>query len=265
MLRSVHLGSSAPGATFSPEFNAEQYLSERSTTQQLHVVEFGHGLNPISLLRTYISQERRDIVSVREPGFWTGKRQYTGVENWMRGSTSIDGVCTQTKFESELEELDLDSANISFVSVPLQGHLVEDPEFDAGDASSDFRFYFEGQYSAETSLLEGVADEVVAGNIFNDPLLGCYDKLRRVALLAELARVRADDGVIVLRETITPRHFSLTEQDLATAGLGVLARVGRSVATDDLFKKLELTYSAHPNYLSPHGFYLFLGVAEPAQ
>ncbi len=129
------------------------------------------------------------------------------------------------------------------------------------DDSSDE--YWDGEFDPATILPDGAADEVVASNVFCDPLIGmewAYTK----RMLGETARLVADNGVIVLRETITPwKVVWMDDKTLAEAGLETVERIRPEDTTE--WENLEQVYGTHSGIIEynpyPSAYYLFLAKA----
>lgn len=213
-----------------PAFSVSDYLDRRSETSPFVMIEFGHG--PYPLVANW-------------PNFFTGERAYIGVEACMRSG--------KAKGERRREDLSeyYDDINAIFLTHDLGG---SENEF---AVSSDE--WYEGAYEAETVLCDGAGDEVVASNVFCDPYIGRnFDRTNR--LLGEMSRL-AGDGIIILRETLTPSEVTYVNHIASHLGLETLTEV--TPLDSFTWERLESFYGTHKGQSSsinprPDGYYLFL-------
>lgn len=188
-------GLAAPAET---GFELGSYLQERTEKPDLIMVEFGHGPVP---------------VAHQQPFNFDGQRAYIGVENWMRDPLSE----SREAIEEIREDRDgSDNPNVFFITRQLDGEVHR--EFDEESSYS----WYEGPYAASTHLPDGAAHEFFASNVFSDPLIAFNDE-RMSSLLREGTRVTDDEGILILREVITPTYAKdmLAPEYLAAFGLKV--------------------------------------------
>lgn len=213
-----------------PVFNVCDYLDRRTGTSPFVMIEFGHGPYPLV---------------ANCPDFFNGERAYIGIEACMR-SGKAKGERRREDFSEYYDDI-----NAIFLTHDLGG---SENEF---AVSSDE--WYEGAYEAETVLCDGAGDEVVASNVFCDPYIGRnFDRTNR--LLGEMSRL-AGDGVIVLRETLTPSEVRYVNYVASHLGLETLAEV--TPRDSFAWERLESFYGTHKEQSSssdprPDGYYLFL-------
>lgn len=213
-----------------------EYLEERREQKHLKAVEFGHGVLPIAF---------------KSPTY-TGDRFYTGIETWFRG---CHPSLPENFKEKTIAKLDSDPVlsqqNIALIHHQPGGEIMVDP-----DTLHKLQFdsWYAGPYDPKTNLEAGVADEVFASNVFNDPHTA-HSETRAQLLLKELERLVSDEGFVILRETITPENFSVTEDMIHNAGLSIATKITPSMV--DAWKALETEFAGE-NWYAKDSFYLFL-------
>lgn len=218
-------------------YDVEAYLAEREKDPDLRVAEFGHGIKPLALY---------------DESF-TGSRSYVGIEAWLRHEDwkGREGGAKKIFLEKVADK------------IPV-GHKIIFLEIDTGNESEKYESDgqrlrgerpYRGEYNPRTALEDNSIDEVFVGNVFNDPDLA-NSRRRSVTLLKELARVTKPLGVIVIRDTTSPKYFSLTPAQIDAAGL----EVKEVVLREDLqaWKMLEEVYGKSNVLPAKKGFYLFL-------
>lgn len=223
-------------------FDLSKYLAERTSRPSFMVVEFGHGYRPLAF----------------HQGSFTGQRMYVGVEAWMR---NIEDVA-----RNELKTLEDKSPhqNVAF---------IEAVSSRAADKLRKYRTEDEDPYDPRVMLPDNAGDEVFLGNVFGDPYIATSER-RTGLLLHEVSRIAASNGVIVIRETVTPEKSrrSLTPEVIASAGLRMVADYKRTDDTTSnhgiLWRQLEAVYRPrkqqywdNPTVKDQH-FYLFLSRDE---
>ncbi|HVX57928.1 MAG TPA: hypothetical protein VHA37_09460 [Candidatus Saccharimonadales bacterium] len=219
-----------------PDFDLGDYLDERLHRPSFVMAEIGHGPYPL-------------VANL--PRFFSGQRAYIGIEAGMRDRDLAEERAEE--FSQQYAD-----ANASFLT-----HDIGEGERLQGNTCTDE--WYEGEFEAETILPDAAADEVVASNVFGDPLIA-PDFGRTTKLLQEMSRLITHDGLVVVRETITPANaVFLQEYIVKHAGLTILKRVELEEALD--WEQLELFYGTHREYANPYqegSFYLFMGrTAEP--
>lgn len=165
----------------------------------------------------------------------TGDRRYIGAETWMvRRRDGLQGILAHAVTPRSVRN----GTNITFVSDPINP-LAE--------------------------LEAGIADEVVISNVFGDPLFARLG-LGTAQLLSEAARLINYNGVIVVRETITPNKSRVAETTVAQAGLKILEKVYDIVARQRTWKALEEVYDGKAKKVQPElgSVYHFLGKSAAA-
>lgn len=222
--------SADSGDIVEPGFDPSAYLDWRDRNPSFRMVEFGHGLHP---------------VAYQQPAGFTGERSYIGVEAWLR---DISATAKATMLELQSRH---PGQNVTFIEQSLGKHRDNRrPSLFSGIG----RIIYRGPYDPTTKLPAGSADEVFFNNVFGDPHIAGSGK-RSGRLLGEAARIIDENGVIVIRETITPKDSRrrLTDQLLLSAGLKTLAFCTQA---DQVWERLESLYtnawrlSKHQNYYS---------------
>jgi SAM-dependent methyltransferase len=196
------------------------------------MVEIGHGRSP---------------VAYQQPTGFTGQRSYVGIEAGLR---DLHG-----DLWTDLEKLRAEhpDQNVTFIpqSVGRNGEMRRRSVF-----SLVGRIFYLGAYNPRTDLEDGSADEVFLNNVFGDPHLALSGKRTR-SLIEEASRLAADDGIIVVRESMTP-HWSqwrLNDRLLASVGL---ARVQDYTYFDPEWRQLEGRYKNKRLPSARRDFYRFL-------
>ncbi len=206
-------------------FDVDHYLLQRQTHPDFVMAEIGHRYWPVAPL----------------VGNFCGKRAYIGLEACLREDIDemIPGMA-RARMES--------GPNVFFITQQL----------DRCD------------YQPKTILPCRTVKEVFASNVFGDPQVSTPPPPRRPngsskteKLLAEAARIVDDNGVIVVRETITPDSAKLSPRVIEAAGLAVLAKV-RVIDDERMWLVLEEQFDGsegQTEYDELDSFYLFLGRA----
>lgn len=216
--------------------DATEYLEQRRCLEHLKAVEFGHGVLPIAF---------------KHPTY-TGNRYYIGVETWFRGCHPSLAENFKDKTTAKLNgDPVLKKQNITLIHHQPGGEIIVDP----GDIDRPhWESWYNGPYDPRTELKDGVANEVFVSNVFNDPHTA-NSRERSQLLLFELARVVSDEGVVILRETITPDRFNLTDEMIHDAGLFIAAKITPEMV--DAWEALQQEFAGE-NWYSKDSFYLFL-------
>ena len=215
-------------------FDALSYLKQRAEKDAFVMVEFGH-----RYLTTAYQQSRP----------FRGNRAYIGYENWM---SDPSGEVKEKLFERH-GQYSGESTNIHFQTLALGGVMRS-----IETSSSKKQRWFEGEFNAATQLPDESVEEVLFGNVFGDPYL-CHAQSRTDTLLGEATRILNKDGVIVIRETITPNNSKTNAADLArwprmetslensikTHDLTVLAHF---TPEDEEWSSFENQYMSEPYY-----------------
>ncbi|HUC20524.1 MAG TPA: hypothetical protein VMR98_03470, partial [Candidatus Polarisedimenticolaceae bacterium] len=103
-----------------------------------------------------------------------GRQAYVGVEGWLRHESVKAEELNRMVATQHADE------NLFLVDNPIN------PE----------------EYSAESKLPEGIADEVFMANVLGDPRTQTHE--RTPHLLDEAARLLEDDGKLIIREVMEP-------------------------------------------------------------
>ncbi len=211
-----------------PKFEVLDYLETRASNDSFTMVELGHGRYPVVDL---------------QPHSFTGQQCYIGVEAGMRGQgKEFAAKRTQELFVGK---------NAFFLQ-----HYIGEGKVTQKDILSNDQTY-DGEYHTETVLPAGIANEVVASNVFCDPLIA-LSWSRTVCLLQEVSRLLDRTGTAVLRETITPGMVdAIGDVSLSRARLQVLARVTPMMG--EAWQALENVYGVDQLPGRWDGYYLFLG------
>jgi hypothetical protein len=216
-------------------FDAQAHLAARAANPSFTMVEMGHDWLP---------------VAEHQPTAFTGQRVYIGIEAWLRDpyGAKRSGLVEKT---ADIRA----SQNVFFMAQDLGGEVCRD--------SDETPSWYSGEYDTQTVLPDGIADEVFMSNVFCDPHIAHYgDRTER--LLTEVARLTADGGKIVLRETITPQYVRLLSSPrnplVRQLGLQVEARVAPN--EEEAWGQLEEVYEADRScaFLEPRldSYYLLL-------
>lgn len=215
------------------QFELQPFLEQRTANPSFTLVEIGHGNCPVVDL---------------QPHPFTGEQCYIGLEANMRGQ----GV----HYSSKRAEGPFTHKNAFFLQHYLGMGKVTERNVLSNNQS------YEGEYHAETVLSIGIADEVVASNVFCDPLIA-KSRERTVGLLKEVARLLAPTGTAVLRETITPAMVvHIDAESLGEAGLRIVSTETPSEAEN--WRSLESLYGIWRSPNPTKGYYLFLGKVASA-
>lgn len=206
-------------------FEVGEYLQARAQNPDFLAVEYGHREKPIAF---------------SDGANFTGGRAYVGVEANLRNPFA----CLQNIIADSGKK-----GNHFFIDHDVGGRRSW-----RGLDDCDI----EGDYNTETILPPGVADEVFAANVVTDPIVAQYED-RTKGFVAELARVVAPAGRVILRETITPSQGFYLQEALALSGL---SKVGKVRPKDKEWVELEKVYNCEydPLYpcISKNSYYLFL-------
>lgn len=211
-------------------FSIEEYLAQRDDAgRTFTMAEIGHGGVPVAF---------------KQPVPFAGERTYIGLENWMRGDKSwTQRLMAKRSFDDNVFFMNYESGGA--VHSASEGGRVE-------------RWY-SGPFDTESLLPDESCDEVFASNVFCDPYLA-YSRERTQKLLHEMQRVTAKDGMIVLRETITPVFVDEIDTTmLLEIGLQPVHIEDVECADPETWGMLEERYngeSMHDRY--PGSYYLFL-------
>lgn len=210
-------------------FDVEKYLKERTEEDTFVMVEFGHDAHPIAY------QQSVNL---------TGNRAYIGYEAWLRDPRSIK----RSNLLQEHETSEARSLNIHYQTLALGGvarYVQEDGNNER---------WLEGEYNPSTPLPDNSVEEVVLGNVFGDPDIA-ESSDRTIVLLEEANRIITNEGIIIIRETISPRRTSAHLPDSIEAlGLTVMSRI---LPTDKSWCLLEQQFAADTSY-AKDSFYLLL-------
>jgi hypothetical protein len=200
-----------------------EYLESRNRDDFI-LVELGHRLTP--------------ILPNQKP--FIGSRAYIGVEADLRNPYGM--------FDKEMQDIkdEYRSQNVFFTKHDTGGRAVF---IDEGVSKE-----YEGEYNAKTILPNGVADEVFVGNVFGDYHIAWHKNTQK--LLRECSRIVDPNGMIVIRETITPHNVQITDEELAVEGLRIACKINEGA---DIWCSMEDIYSGSKLRLSnPNSFYLVL-------
>lgn len=202
-------------------FDISSYLDGRLANPLFIMVEIGHDSLP---------------VAYQQPVSFIGDRAYIGIEAWLR-----DPIGVKRERVSELRNADKNKQNIFYLAQDLGGAAVRD--YEEGPS------WYEGEYNPSSLLPDEVADEILVSNVFGDPHIA-FSRDSSLSLLTELGRLVSKNGIIVIRETITPQNvIHLTDDVFEEAGLVLSGLV--DPINEDLWKKLELVYKGDPSYFYP--------------
>lgn len=222
-------------------FSINDYLIKRQNDPNFVMVEAGHDSVP---------------VAYQQPSNFYGQRAYIGIESWIRDPWNV-----KREQLNKLHNAYANGQNVFYVTHNLGGKAYKDP---AGN-----RTYFDGEYEAATVLPDSIASEVFLSNVFCDPVVAqVADRVEN--LLTEVTRLVDQNGVIVLRETLTPDcTYYFTNDLMASKGLECRAII-RPTDTQT-WNDLETLYSGKPyKWLTdvstaryefdpiPQSYYLFL-------
>lgn len=201
-------------AEIKPTYNFSDHLRRRSLLPSFIMVEIGHDSLPVAL---------------QQPRPFTGTSAYIGIETWLRDPTGTKQGALAKRVLNACTTED----NIFFIKQDAGGKVIRDTD---GHRTS----YYHGSYEPTTPLPPGSADEVFVSNVFGDPLIA-YATESSGLLIKEIARITRPSGVVVIRETITPRNtWRLTPENLITHGLEPIANV---TPDHDDWPSFELVYN----------------------
>lgn len=195
-------------------FNVHEHLETRRNDPNFHLVEFGHSIFPIAF----------------QQGIpFSGGRAYTGIEGWLanldRGPNILAEQCKR----------EIQSQNIRFITQDLGSYPLSEDGFPIEEL-------YEGEYNTRTPLSDNEASEVVASNVLTDPIVSDIP-FRSINLLREMGRIIKPSGLIVLRETITPKYRDyLDDGSVAIAGLRVIAKLRHGELEPQAWQSLEEVY-----------------------
>ncbi len=217
-------------------FSVEAYLLERAKNSRFTMAEIGHDSLP---------------VAYQQPFEFRGQRAYFGIEVWLR-----DPIGSKHERIKELRETVENGQNVIYLDHNPGGIVERDGYAEEGGHS-----WYVGEYDAQSILPDTVVKEVFVSNVFSDKHVACSQE-RTAALLKEAVRILQEDGVIILRETISPENMMyLTEELIQEMGL----QVEEVVEPDDQerWQMLETIYKAEPANVAPQpgSCYLFLSKA----
>jgi hypothetical protein len=213
-----------------PAWDVQYYLAERAVRASFMMVEIGHGGEPAAYCQPNLS----------------GQRAYVGVEAWLRDA--------QGKKREHLRSLEAKrpDQNVAFID-----HNV-DPDTTPPLPADPARMRHSRPYKPRTILPDEAADEVLFSNVFGDPHVADSSK-RTANLLREARRLVDEEGIIVIRETITPESamLRLTDETLEDTGL---QSVARHWYPSRRWQQLEKTYAGKglDRFPKPMNFYQFL-------
>lgn len=216
------------------DFDLTDYLDLRDHNPTFVMVEFGYGDYPVAFA---------------QPGGFTGQRAYIGIEAWLRHpSGPVEFDMTKVKDQDRYQ-------NIIYLYQGL-GKPGESNRQTVGrhPANPDKRIFI-GPYDPTTVLPDGAADEFVLSNVIGDGHIA-HSLQRSRKLMAEASRLTDPNGVMVIRETMTPlkARQRLTANMLQRVGLQVVAE---HVPGDAMWDRLEGLYSSSDRH-QPTSFYQFL-------
>ncbi len=205
---------------------------ENRNPRSLSVTEFGHNIYPICLTANALT---------------TPYERYTGIETWYRGGSEA-----KSRLEDKLRTVDGSKTDNYNRSIRF---ITHDSGITIHREGSDR--WQEGSYTPYSSSELGHEDEVIASNLFGDPDIAESIALTQT-LLAQMAEITRPNGLIVLRETITPERV----RPFSKAFLGEIGLKGYMTykTTDSpLWKRLESIYDgSKAKPLSAKSLYIFL-------
>lgn len=195
-------------------FSVREHLETRRHDPDFHLVEFGHSIFPIAFQQGV--------------PFYEG-RSYTGIEGWLvnpdKGPSMLAEQCKKK----------IQGQNIRFITQDLGSYPMADDGFPIEEL-------YEGEYNTRTPLRDDAASEVVASNVLTDPLVADIPS-RSISLLREMGRIIKPSGLIVLRETITPKYREYVDDgSIALAGLQVIAKLRHGEVEPQAWQSLEEVY-----------------------
>lgn len=212
-----------------PSFVIADYLEARARMTDFTMVEIGHDMLPVAYQQ--------------EPPF-TDDRFYVGLEAWTHDPQGKKRDLLARRHEQFTGLKD----NITFEDVSLGGMV----RYSGDDGNSER--WFEGTYEFKAPLASNSAHEVFLGNVFGDPDLSESTE-STTNVLAEALRIVTDDGVIVVRESLTPEHTRALNTALATYDNLSVTRIG---SREIIIGALESTYAVDRTHDSEDKYYLFI-------
>ncbi len=221
------------------DFDVQAYLENRDTNSSFIMVEFGHGPSPVAF---------------QQPVPFKGDRLYVGVEAWLRDPLG------RIRESVKVEQAERQDQNIVFIDQCLRRDGRRNT--DALALSNPPQRYL-GPYIPTTDFPDASVDEVFLGNVIGDPHLA-ESRFRIQRILNEVSRIVSNNGMIVVRETLTPlsAHRRLSAVALQKAGL---QEIGRYVPMDELWSNLEERYGVKSKKkVLSMSFYQFLNKAALA-
>jgi len=218
----------------------ESYLFSRDQDSEFLMLELGHGPYPVAF---------------QQPGGFTGNRAYIGSEAWTRDSEGRSRAALSTVRTTD------PSGNIFFIEQSL-GKTGEGNHQEPYEIGS--KILFKGPYDPTTVLPSGIASEVVLSNLVGDPQIA-HSRRRVRRLLKEVSRLTAHDGLVVVRETESPRQANRHLERLALLGTG-LRKFGARITPDEeaIWQQLEARFGVKKGYDKGASFYQFLAKAVHA-
>jgi hypothetical protein len=204
------------------------YLPLRDRSEFV-LVEIGHGSHPIAY----------------DQAPFTGERAYIGIECWLRDFAGIRRDALEEMHSTYKKQ------NIFYVDL----NVGEATDYDQSES------LYEGEYEAETLLPVEAADEVFLSNVFGDPKIASMEGHTQ-SLLNEVSRLISKNGVVVIRETLTPKMCleTLCADVIEAAGLKLASEI--KYHRDSLFLDLEKIFNprknSYFNVINDKSFYIFL-------
>lgn len=225
------------------DFDLETYLDWRAQDPAFVMVEFGHGDYP---------------VAYDQPGGFTGQRAYIGLEAWLRHPLGP----IQLSLIEELQDKH-QGQNIIYLDQSLGKHGESNRQTVGRPSKTSDRETFIGPYDPVTILPDGAADELFLSNVFGDGHVA-HSIQRSRLLLAEVSRLTAENGLVVIREGFTPDKARprLSAKMIEQAGL---QKVTRYTPRSKMWDQLEELYGASSRYDKKKSFYQFLTKAATIQ
>jgi hypothetical protein len=188
-------------------------------------------------------------VAYQQPTIFEGERYYIGIEAWLRDPAN------RVKKRIQALQAEHPNNNITFIDQAL-GAPGESNRQERRDTGT--KEVFDGPYDPTTILPDGVADQIVLGNMVGDRHIA-HSTRRAGLLLGEVSRLIAEDGVMVIRETESPRraHRHLKRRSLRRVGLQT---IGTRITPGDkeMWERLEARYRASKRFDKGLSYYQFL-------
>lgn len=207
-------------------FEVGSYLDQRAIKPGFVMIEIGHGGNPIVH---------------NQPFEFTDDRAYIGIEGWLR--------YPEHKFKEDPEYKEREGKNIFFISQKLGVEVCREGYEESSHS------WLEGEYDPVTILPDEAGDEIVLINVLSDRHIERTDRAEK--LLREAGRLAATDGMVVVKEVITPQNSCIEVPGMIeSAGLEVAKII---TPDDDEWNQLELVYMSDEGITPEEGsHYLFL-------